>query len=178
MRKILENYGVEAWLHSKSKGFYQPSFVSGPVHECSLFDGHEDFTLVASARNPYSRMFSWFRFSTEFRGGVYKLNELGKFIEEQIYERNPDCFTFLTRVPDYFVRLESLVEDYGKIPFIRDSELYQSGAFKILCKTKMNQNKDEVDWRDFYDQTTADMVYYNYVRYFDIAGYDRNSWKK
>ena len=31
-------------------------------------------------------------------------------------------------------------------------------------------------WKNYYTQQTADMVYYRMPRYFEMFGYDKNSW--
>jgi predicted nucleotidyltransferase len=83
------------------------------------------------------------------------------------------------RIPDYAVRLENLYEDYSKIPFIVESEYYKSGELKKAITQKVNvSNEDETLWKKFYTQEIADIVYYRMPRYFDLFGYDKNSWKK
>jgi hypothetical protein len=102
--------------------------------------------------------------------------------EEDFYCSNvgkPKSSKFSQRVPDYPVRLENLYEDYSKIPFIVESEYYKSGELKKATTQKVNvSNEDENLWKEFYTQETADMVYYRMPRYFDLFGYDKNSWKK
>jgi hypothetical protein len=46
-----------------------------------------------------------------------------------------------TRKPDYVLRVETLYEDYIKIPFVRNSLLNTSGILKDLCSKKMNRSK-------------------------------------
>jgi hypothetical protein len=38
-------------------------------------------------------------------------------------------------------------------------------------------NEDEFLWKKFYTQQTADMVYYRMSRYFELFGYEKNSWQ-
>jgi hypothetical protein len=77
------------------------------------------------------------------------------------------------------VRVESLYEDYSKIPFIVESDYYKSGELKKMTTQKINvSNKDEFLWKKFYTQEIADIVYYRMLRYFEMFGYDKDSWKK
>ena len=52
------------------------------------------------------------------------------------------CTDFTIRKPDYFVRQEFMFEDYCKIPFINESDLYSSGKLREICNIKMNQTAE------------------------------------
>ena len=89
-----------------------------------------------------------------------------------------NCIDFSERIPDYSVRVENLYDDYSKIPFIVESEYYKSGQLKKDVEVKVNvSNEDENLWRNFYTQEIADIIYYRMPRYFELFGYDKNSWK-
>ena len=90
------------------------------------------------------------------------------------------CNCFHERVPDYAIRLEHLYEDWIKIPFVANHELNLSGELKNLCQIKINNspNSTKIDyWKQYYDQSLADSVYYSQPETFDLFGYDRDSWK-
>lgn len=176
MKKVLENYDFHACSFENGKITKQKFIIQ--AHTCNLFQGHENYILISSARNPYSRMFSFFRFSPEYREKIKTLSDFPRFVEQKMLESNTECMNFHLRIPDYFVRVESTYEDYEKIPFIRESEYFKSGNLKTLCDNKLNENPVQLDWRDYYNQEIADMVYHGSVRYFDVVGYDKNSWKK
>jgi hypothetical protein len=84
---------------------------------------------------------------------------------------------FEKRTPDYPLRQENLYGDYLKIPFIRDSKLNQSGVLEELCQKKLNKGRYTKPVKDYYNQETANIVYTNYKEYFDLFGYDKDSWK-
>jgi hypothetical protein len=94
--------------------------------------------------------------------------------------KNNCCNCFDIRTPDYFVRTESLYEDYQTIPFIKEHEINLSGELEELCKQKMNPSPTVIDnyWKKFYDRDLADLVYYNNVNKFELFGYDKDSWKE
>lgn len=169
--------------------FYYYSIIKGErkllqktiiqTHDCKFFNGHEDYKFMVSARNPYTRFLSQYRFQN--RPINEKLNSEGfqKFLEEHIFDapNNAECTNFHTRLPDYYVRTESLFEDYSKIPFIIETDLYKSGILKTMCEKKVNENPLKNDWRDFFTKEIADLIYYNTQEYFKFFGYDKNSWK-
>ena len=154
-------------------------------HYCNLLPGHENYKILAAVRNPYSRFFSeytFFRSKEEF-----SLNEINKekfrtFIYQITISTeilSNECVDFSQRIPDYSVRLENLYEDYSKIPFIVESEYYKSGELKKDISIKVNvSNEDDNLWRKFYTQEIADIIYYRMPRYFELFGYDKNSWKQ
>jgi len=139
-------------------------------HELSLFLGHEEYKLISTIRNPYSILVSIYTF--------FKPNEFNSF-EDFIfdYKVKPRENQMKERVPDYFIRQENLYDDYIKIPFVRDSKLNECGILKELCDRKMNKGPNKRPIKDYYNQETADVVYLNYKEYFDLCGYDKDSWK-
>ena len=168
-----DQYGItDTGLIFLNKGLQQ-------IHLCSLFPGHENYKMMVSARNPYSRFFSFYRHSHR---GFYQdmtIDGFQEFLENTIVGYGThDCVTFSERFPDYYVRVESMFEDYCKIPFIIESELYKSGDLELLCKKKINYDGDNHFWKDFYNPSLADLVYYNTQEYFRFFGYERASWKK
>lgn len=153
-------------------------------HYCNLFQGHENYDIIAAVRNPYSRFFSDYTFnrnSDEFVVNDVNKEKFKEFIYRSVVDRDilsNNCVNFHEREPDYPVRLESLYEDYSKIPFIVESEYFKSGDLKKDTNIKVNvSNKDQNLWRKFYTQEIADIIYYRMPRYFELFGYDKNSWK-
>ena len=89
-----------------------------------------------------------------------------------------ETLNYNERIPDYFIRQENIFEDYLKIPFVKKSEFYRSGQLEDLCNNKINHNENSYDYREYYNQENADLVYYSFSKYFDLLGYEKNSWKK
>jgi len=139
-------------------------------HELSLFSGHEKYKLISTIRNPYSMLVSIYTF--------FKPNEFNSF-EGFIfdYKVKPKENLMKERLPDYFIRQENLYDDYVKIPFVRDSKLNECGILKELCDRKINKGPNKKPIKDYYNQETADIIYLNYKEYFDLCGYDKDSWK-
>jgi len=165
-------YSIENGKRSfRSKGIFQQ-------HVCEFFPGHEDYKMMVSVRNPYSRWVSWFKMMNKKTPQVVTKNNFTLFVEKNIFnEINYKCVSYHHRKPDYSVRLESLFEDYSKIPFITQSDYYKSGLLKEFCNMKINYSSIDVDWKSLFSQSIADLIYYNTQSYFELFDYDRNSWK-
>lgn len=183
MARVMNNFGFKYYRIENGKLILHENSVV-QKHYCNLFDGHENYKILAAVRNPYSRFFSDYTFGREKMDFV--LNETNKekfriFIyESTVYSEilAYNCIDLNERIPDYAVRLESLYEDYSKIPFVIKSEYFKSGQLLKDIGKKINvSNDDESLWKYFYTQETADLIYYRMPKYFDLFGYDKNSWK-
>jgi hypothetical protein len=159
-------------------------------HMCFLFPGHENYKFIATARNPYARLVSLFLNSNYSENNDIKFNETYNKFQDFVtwyFFENPQqldgnndriCFDYSKRVPDYFIRQENMYEDYCKIPFINESEFNTSGELKVFCNVKLNEGEySGVHWKDFLSQDSADTIFYNSLKYFDLVGYDKDSWK-
>lgn len=150
-------------------------------HTCILFENHMDYKFIISVRNPYSMMISQSGVAAD-KVSLDK-KELAKIRIENIIQ-NPVimdgcCNCFHQRKPDYFIRLENLYEDWLKVPFAKTEELHFPGQLKKQTEIIMNNqpNTGGEYWKQFYDQSLADSVYYSQPDTFELFGYDRNSWK-
>jgi hypothetical protein len=143
-------------------------------HGIFLFDGHEKYDLIVTVRNPYSRIVSMYEYNNK---GVGK--EKVRPFEVFVYDflKHPIQPIFEKRIPNYPLRQENLYGDYLRIPFVRDSKLNQSGILEELCQKKMNIGDYRKSFKEYYNQETANIVYTNYKEYFDLFGYDKDSWK-
>jgi hypothetical protein len=176
MLDVLRDFGFNSYkFHNGTKNFFRSGIIDN--HNCDLFPNHLEYKMMVSARNPYTRFFSWYKYQNR---GLFNLSLEGyqTFLEKTIFEESLDCLNFHERKPDYFVRIENLYDDYLKIPFIIQSELFKSGELKKKCEKKINVAHHATDWRNYYNQSIADLIFYNSQEYFRIFNYDKNSWKK
>ena len=173
MSTILNNFDFKPYLiDGKEKTLLGNKILQD--HECGLFEGHENYELLATIRNPYSRMFSIYSVNKK-NANPFEFNE---FLEKYFQQSHGfDTCAKLNRIPEYIVRMENMYEDYSKIPFITNSEIFKSGRLKEMVTKKINSNPMEYNWKEFYDQNSADLVYYNNVNYFEQYKYEKNSWK-
>lgn len=142
-------------------------------HSNCFFEGHEEYDFILTCRNPYDRFLSakgystmtYDRFKTDLE--IY-FSDLGGHIRLM---KNLSI-----RKPDYIIRTENILEDYLKIPFIKDSELNKSGQLEKILNTKINATTFEKS-KEILDTQLADLIYYNNIIFFDLCGYEKNSWR-
>ena len=148
-------------------------------HQIALFDGHEKYNLICTARHPLKRVFSAFIYTSHNR----KSTDLSKkafvnFFIREFHGGDSAWFEglfFNERTPDYFLRTENLYEDYLKIPFVRDSELATSGKLKEMCKEKKNSfEKKDLKIEEYFTDDMIDCMYKKYKEYYDLLGYNYN----
>lgn len=178
MKKNLKYFDFNFYSIENGKRIF---FAKGITqqHVCHFFPGHENYKMMVSARNPYSRWVSWFKMMNKKNPQDITKDNFIFFVEKNIFkEVNFNCVSFHTRKPDYYVRVESLFSDYSKIPFIAQSDYYKSGLLQEFCNMKINASSNDVDWRSLFSQSVADLIYFNTQNYFELFEYDKNSWKK
>jgi len=184
MKGILDDFDFKYYQIKDGELSLSLNYIS-QNHRCLLFNGHENYKVLAAIRNPYSKFFSEFTFTRKPEKITLTQKNIERFtdfLEEKAsndFLVHENCCDFLVRTPDYVVRVENLYEDYSKIPFIVESNYFKCGKLKEKTKVRVNvSNEDESLWKKFYTKNTADLVYYRMPRYFDLFGYDKNSWKK
>ena len=87
------------------------------------------------------------------------------------------------------MKLENLEESYLQVPFISKSEFAKNGSLVKELNNKIGDHKElklvkpwvphlPKDFRDFFTQKTADLIYDNFTELFLFMDYDKDSWKK
>jgi len=169
-------------------------------HNIGLIPGTENYFLMMNVRNPYSRAVSWW-YSREWGFGEegFGFNiSFEEFIKKRItpyrngvtllgnYEKGVEL-----KKPDLFIRYEYLEEDIKKIPFVDFNDPMVKTRFNTYIlknsfhnaesdKGMMVRNKDDdryTDWKSYYNDELADIVWRGHQKQFDLLGYDKNSWK-
>lgn len=176
---ILPKLGFE--LYTQEEKYLKPNSSGPHNHSCIFFHGHEKYYFISTLRNPYTLMVSLFTLPTEKEKWLSNFFE--PFLNRFFYGKEDEamylpCYNYSIRIPDYIIRVESMFEDYLKLPFVKQTEYYKSGDLEKDCSIKQNSsNYNNFDWKSLYNQNIADMVYYNYAHLFELGGYDKNSWK-
>jgi hypothetical protein len=140
-----------------------------------------DYDVIYTTRNPYSRLVSMYyhdKKMTEYKSQYTKTFK--QYFSDRVnygWDYVKSEFNFV-KTPKYLLRMEHLYYDYTQIPFIRDSKLNESGILYELCEKKIHAKKQDTKTsNEYYTQDMADYVYDSLKPYFDLAGYDKNSWK-
>jgi hypothetical protein len=159
---------------------YRNNFVEHH-HGMEILKRFETYSIICTARNPYSRLISAYHHSkkvTEYEGK--SMDDFRRYFSKnvsglQYFYKNG---FFLTKTPKYFLRVENLYHDYIQIPFIRNSKLNKSGLLYELCNKKLHSNSENnMSMEEYYTQDMADYIYTKFKSYFDLLGYDKDSWK-
>lgn len=180
---ILNHFNFITNYHGKDDGkFILKDDYLIHHHSKIIPKGYEDYDVIYTTRNPYERLVSVYyhtkRRSEENSPYVKTYKTYFSNLVNNGWLKVTDDFDFV-KTPKYLLRLEHLYEDYIKIPFIRDSKLNQSGILYELCNKKIHVNTQETKpIKYYYTQDMADYVYETFKPYFDLTGYDKDSWKK
>jgi hypothetical protein len=155
-------------------------------HQYITLPEHTDYKIICTARNPYSSIYSFFNHAKKL-DMYYNLGDIN-FKDFVLNNTEPNSetnirinkmFEFLfkeveqEKKPDYFIKLESLYEDYLKIPFVNGSKLHTSGILEELCLNKINTTQTNFNFSDFIDQELQDYISTKYSNYFDLIGYPK-----
>ena len=143
-------------------------------HSLNFFPGSEKYKFILTARNPFTRYVSLFKFSSKKKSEELTVENFRKFFFDMVDSNDMKNY-FLShslRLPDYSLRIEHLWTDYTNIPFIRNSKLYQSGILYDLCNKKFNSTPKLKDEELFYSQDMKDYLMTIGKKYFEFYGYD------
>lgn len=152
-------------------------------HFYNLFESHEEYSFITTLRNPYQLMVSFFKFGNPYNDDL-SVEAFEKFLHSHFYGKTEfmkyfDCYDYSIRIPDYIIRVESMFDDYMKLPFTSRTNYYKSGELFKDCQIKVNPSKENgLDWYSYYNSNIADIVYYNFINVFELGGYHKDSWKK
>lgn len=176
---ILPKLGFEFYIEDGK--YLKPTSAQIHNHDCILCNGHEDYYFITTMRNPYTMMVPLF--TTTVESEKWTLDNFEMFLNRYFYgKEQPEmyfpCYNYSIRIPDYIIKVESMYEDYLKLPFVKQTNYYVSGELEKDCSVKQNSSDyTNLNWKSLYNQNIADMVYYNYAHIFEIGGYDKKSWK-
>lgn len=147
----------------------------GYTHHCGINSQYKDYTLISTARNPYSRVLSIYKslsgYPEELKGNTQE--KFKKYLQ-WVYSKNNNelHYDYITNPriglkSQYLIRLEHLEEDYIKIPFIFDVFSYDELKSKLIYHKKID------DWQHFYDEYMKNIVYDMCKIHFHIWGYEK-----
>jgi hypothetical protein len=161
------------------------------THHVFIPKGKENYDIILNVRNPYSWVISSFNDLS-----IYNYNKKGVHLdfEEWIRERNgyshdvaiTDRWGDLDGEPNYFIKMEDILGSMKKIPCLQlkpfpDSVENNSTHKSDSTQTyrKYDKNGLRCDWKDYYTQELADLVYNQpeMNKMFKLAGYDKDSWQ-
>lgn len=161
-RKIFDNYEYDdiltpylAMVHS----YYLPPEEKNPK-------------IIVTSRNPYDRMLSRFLF-TWGKNELPSVDDFEMHIINSIETSNPLYIMPDYISPTYTIRLENLLDDYKKIPFIANSKLISSGIIEEMTNKKINENRIKVDREQYLTRRNKELIYDFMRNQFELFGYKK-----
>jgi hypothetical protein len=171
-------------------------------HNIKYPEKYNDYKIICNIRNPYDRMVSLFsNFANVGKSFVYTKNNPQKLIttyesfirEMLLYNKVVTIedlkdrpiqksylakYHFDNRIPDTFIKMESLEEDLGKLDFVRESEIWKSGYIHDYLVKNNYINIKPYKYNDIYTFESAKRVYEYHKKQFIICEYDPFSFTK
>jgi len=84
---------------------------------------------------------------------------------------------FKNKMPDYFVRFESLEEDLKNLWFIKENFNDLTYIFNRYIRNNEYKSIDTRSWQSFYTEELAEFVYGYLKEDFMLLNYNKDSWK-
>lgn len=142
------------------------------VHSYYIPTEVENPKIIITARNPYDRVLSRFLF-TWTKNELPTVEDFDLHITKSI-ENNNAMYVMPDHIkPTYVIHLETLFEDYMKIPFVVDSKLNSSGILKEVIYKKINETRFKVDKNKFLTDKNKELIYNFMKNQFDLFGYEK-----
>lgn len=171
-------------------------------HSLKYPEKYKDYKIICSIRNPYDRMLSIFlNFTNLGSTFVYTkdkpqklVNTFDSFIREMLLYHKVSTkkdlvkkplqkaylskYSFETQIPDFFIKMESLEEDLGKLDFVRESEIWKSGYIRDYLNQNPYINIRPYKFNNVYSLESAKRVYEFNKKQFIICDYDPFSFTR
>ena len=152
-------------------------------HNTILPPNHNELSFICSIRHPYQRVLSMYQFMHQSQKSFETPNvaNFEKFINKTIVnnkqESNFTFFgfseTFKDRMPNYIIKTENLYEDLIKIPFIKESDLNNSGVLKNFCNKKINESSNKLNPEEYLTPQIKEIIYNFSSDHFNLFGYEK-----
>lgn len=138
---------------------------------------HLEYKFVCTARNPFTRVVSMFKFRNKDNPTEITTTNFRKFFLKII--ENKSIYSYFNfenkenRRPDFFIRVEYMFKDYSQFNFIRQSKLYTSGFIYDFCQKKINtsSSNSKLD-KEFFTKDMIDQLNHIAKDYMKLLGYE------
>jgi hypothetical protein len=165
-------------------------------HNIKYPEKYSDYKIICSIRNPYDRMLSLFlNFTNVGSTFVYTKDNPQKLIstyesfiremllykqsntkeglgERPIHKLYLSKYDFNNRIPDVFIKMESLEDDLGELDFVKESEIWKSGYIRDYLNHNPYINIRPYKFNNAYSLESAKKVYEYHKKQFIICDYD------
>jgi hypothetical protein len=200
---IFSKLGFEYFTdETEKKKIITDDGINYQSHNLKYPEKYEDYKIICSIRNPYDRMLSIFSNFTNIGSSfVYTKDKAQRlvetyetFIREMLLynksttyedlEKKPiqksylSKYNFETRIPDFFIKMECLEEDLGKLDFVRESSIWKSGYIHDYLTHNPHINIKPYKFDNIYTLESAKRVYEYHKKQFIVCEYDPFSFTR
>lgn len=170
-------------------------------HTLKLMEDHLNHQVIITCRNPYAILASMFRLSMlpkkTIRSTFNIKDEFIEFLKEYLFYNESDPWLIPSlknsidqlkkRKIDHRIKLESFSENIMQIPFIKNYSQETIDQIEMLSKEKHGDYRDiqnhsnienyfPSDFKLYYKQESAEIVYTTFKDKFIIMDYHKDSW--
>lgn len=168
--KVLKNYGFSTYKKTPD------GLKVIPLNNNHSYDypsGHQDYLFLSTARNPFSRILSFYKFNNK-NPNIWSPQSFHNYFFMNFSKITLRCiiWPFRDRIPDYFIRIESLFDDYNKIPFIVNSDFDKLVQLRNLCSVKYNETDVINDVDKYFTEEIKDIIFSCSQDYCNMLNYD------
>lgn len=168
--EILKNFGFVTRFNTPNGLKTVP--LKG-VHSTLYPTNHEDYIFICTARNPFTRILSTYKFNHK-NHQLWSPEGFQDYFNH-IYTKTilkSSLWPFKERLPDYFLRIENLYDDYSKVPFVKESGDEKLKLVKDLCEIKFNSTQEIQNPNEYFTQEIKDLIFSLGEKYFKLLNYD------
>ncbi len=154
------------------------------MHELEIPNDKKNYTIICNVRNPYSRLVSIFflqslhlkDFKRDFNSWVFNSFEDKHFLENYQIEFHK----FLSKV-DIYIKIEKFIDSICSLPFINPNKsiiekTIQENIITNHYENEFSQFVNRKDWKEYYNEDTANFVFNKLENQFKLFEYEKNSW--
>jgi len=135
---------------------------------------YSDYKIIMSVRNPYSKYVSiWQLLKNEYQ--TFEKYVLSDYNWTDVENNSIDICKLNNRNIEYLIKYESIDVDILKLPYDLNFELMKTNVYKSDIK-RIDDGKYS-DYKFYYNQELADIVYKRNQNIFEFFGYEKDSWK-
>jgi hypothetical protein len=200
---IFSKLGFEYFIdETETKKHITDDGINYQSHNIKYPEKYGDYKVICSVRNPYDRMMSIFsNFTNIGKSFVYTkdnpqrlINTYETFIREMLLynlviteedlEKRPIQKSYLykyrfeSRTPDFFIKMESIEDDLGKLDFVKESNIWKSGYIHDYLNHNPHINRRPYKYNDIHTFESAKRVYEYHKKQFILFEYDPFSFTK
>lgn len=143
---------------------------------------YEKMNFIVSLRNPYERIFSFFKMTKYSYWSIMKNQPVPTFedFERFFYQdflgneiqKERIVPIFDKKLPDHVIRKENILEDLLKIDFVRNSKINQLGILEDMCSRVIN-NSPNLPIENYLTDEIKEKIYETFRIEFEIGGYKK-----